>query len=224
MRKKYSLPGIIKNKYFVLGLAVLLVSAAVTGGSLAAINAVGSAATNKLEAPTLGVSIDYVASAEAQVGDGDEWIMPGDKLDCSGFLVTNTAEVPLYARVTVTKYWTDEKDEKSSTLDAHMIGMTANETGWLQANEVLRGNSGETEVYYLARPLNAGESAMLGLDIVISEKLGNVGMGAGIKVKATVDGVQFVAGQNELNAGGILASFGVDAALNADGTIRTVTQ
>lgn len=223
MRKKYSLPGILKNKYLMLGFAALLVSAAIIGGSMATINAVGSAATNKLEAPTLGVSIDYVSSAEAKVEDHDDRIMPGDKLDCSGFLVTNTAEVPLYARVTVTKFWT-ENGEKNTELNAHLIGMTADEKGWIQAKEGLRGNSGETEVFYLARPLAAGESALLGLDIEISHELGNVYAETGITVKAAVDGVQFVAGENELNAGGILASFGVDAVLNADGSIRSVTQ
>ena len=43
-------------------------------------------------------------------------------------------------------------------------------------------------------------------------------------MKAAVDAVQFVEGQNELNAGGILASFGVIAELNEDGSIRSVTQ
>lgn len=214
----------MKRKYLALGVAALLVSAAIIGGSLATINAVGDEATSNLEAPTLGVSIDYVASAEAQVTDQNDKIMPGDKLDCSGFLVTNTAEVPLYARVTVTKYWTDADDKKDTDIDAKLIRMTADEGGWLQANEVLVGNSGETEVYYLARPLASGESALLGLDIVISEELGNKGQDAGITVKAAVDGVQYVEGENELNAGGILASFGVEAALNADGTIRSVTQ
>ncbi len=224
MRKKPFLRGILKNKYILLGLAALLVSTALIGGSLATINAIGDPATNKLEAPTLGVDIDYAASGVAEIADKNGRLMPGDTLDCSGFVVANTAQVPLYARVTVTKYWTGADDKKDSALDAHLIEMSTNETGWIQANEVLRGNSGETEVYYLARPLASGETAKLPLELRIGEELTNAFAGTGITVKASVDAVQFVEGQNELNAGGILASFGGDAALNADGTIRSVTQ
>lgn len=214
----------MKKKYYLLGIAAILVSAAIIGGSLATINAVGNEATNTLGAPTLAVSVGSISSAQAQVGDGKEPIMPGDRLDCSGFTVTNTAKVPLYARVTVTKYWTDENEEKNTELDAKLIEMEVDESGWLQANEVLTGSSGETEVYYLARPLASGESASLGLEVLISRELGNQGQNAGITVKAAVDAVQFVEGENELNAGGILASFGVEAALNEDGSIRSVTQ
>lgn len=224
MRKKKLLPGNFKNKYILLALAVIVVSTAIIGGSLATINAVGDPATEKLEAPTLKVDIDYATTGIAEIADKNGRLMPGDTLDCSGFVVANTAQVPLYARVTVTKYWTDEKNEKNTELDAHLIEMTTDETGWLQANEVLRGNSGETEVYYLARPLASGETAKLPLELRIGEELTNAFAGTGITVKASVDAVQFVEGQNELNAGGILASFGVDAALNADGTIRSVTQ
>jgi len=214
----------MKKKYLMLGVAAVLVSAAIIGGSLATINAVGEAATNRLGAPTLAVNIGSVASARATVEDQTEKIMPGDHLDCSGFVVQNTAQVPLYARVTVTKYWTDGDEEKNTELDAKMIEMTVDESGWLQANQVLMGTSGETEVYYLAKPLASGESATLDLDITVSKDLGNIGQNAGITVKAAVDAVQFVAGQNELNASGILASFGVEAALNGDGSIASVTQ
>ena len=214
----------MKKKYLMLGVAAILVSLAIVGGSLATMNAVGEEATNLLAAPTLGVNIDGITSAETRVGGHGENIMPGDRLDCSGFVVENTAEVPLYARVTVTKYWLDEDDGKNTELDANMIEMTADESGWLQANEVLVGTSGETEVYYLARPLDSGESANLNLDIIISEELKNIGHNAGIEIKAEVDAVQFVAGENELNANGILSRFGVDAALNGDGSIASVTQ
>lgn len=214
----------MKKKYLMLGVAAILVSLAIAGGSLATRNAVGTEATNLLEAPTLGVSIDNIASAETRVDTHGENVMPGDRLDCSGFVVANTAEVPLYARVTVTKYWLDENDVKNPDLDADLIEMTADESGWLQANEVLVGTSGGTEVYYLARPLDAGETANLNLDIIISNELDNGGNNAGIEIKAEVDAVQYVEGENELNANGILSRFGVDAALNGDGTIASVTQ
>lgn len=215
----------MRKKYLLLGAAALLVSAAVVSGSLAAISAVGDRATNELGAPTLSVSIgSYVEPTQTRVGDDTQGIMPGDHLSCDGFVVKNTADVPLYARVTVTKYWTDEKNTKNQDLDANLIQMNVDETGWLQANEVFSGNSGETEVYYLAKPLASGESATLNLGILISSELSNAAQNAGISVSAQVDAVQYVAGENELNANGILASFGVEAELNGDGSIASVTQ
>lgn len=214
----------MRKKYLLLIAAALLVSAAVIGGSLASINAVGDRVTSELEAPELAVDIGSVGSAITVVEDGSGRIMPGDKLDCEGFVVTNTADVPLYARVTVTKYWTDGDQVKNPDMDAKLIRMTAEETGWLQANEVLIGSSGEQEVFYLSKPLSSGESYNLPLDILISSELGNSAQGAGITIEARVDGVQYVAGENELNAGGILSFFGVEAKLNGDGSIASVTQ
>lgn len=214
----------MKKKYLMLGVAAILTAMAIIGGSLAAISAVGEEATNDLGAPTLAVDIKSIATAETAVGDSLKNIMPGDRLDCSGFVIENTAQVPLYARVTVTKYWTDENDAKNIDLDANLIEMTADESGWLQADTVQNGTGGETEVYYLAKPLASGESAPLDLEIIISKDLDNSGQNAGIAVKASVDAVQFVAGENELNAKGLLAVFGVDAVLNSDGSIASVTQ
>lgn len=212
----------MRKKYLILGLAALLVFTAVAGGSLAALNAVGDVATSELEAPNLRVDIDHIATAATTLGNGK--IMPGDNLDCKGFVITNTAEVPLYARVTVTKYWTDGNQVKDPDVDAKMIQMTADKTGWLQANEVLVGSSGEQEIYYLSRPLSSGESYDLPLKLFISPELGNAAQDAGITIEARVDGVQYVAGENELNAGGILSFFGVEAKLNGDGSIASVTQ
>ena len=214
----------MKKKYLLLGVTAILVATAIIGGSLAAINAVGEEAINNLGAPTLEVGIDSVSSVEAKISDGTENFMPGSEVDCSGYIVENTAEVPLYARVTVTKYWSNEENEKNKDLDAKLIEMSVDESGWLQANEVMMGNSGETVVYYLATPLAPGESASLPLKVSISAELGNEGQGNGIMMKAEVDAVQYVEGQPELNANGILASFGVLAELGNDGSIISVTQ
>ena len=131
----------------------------------------------------------------------------------------------LYARVTVTKYWTDQNGAKNNTtMDASLIQMSAAAGSWLQAEDVMTGTSNETEVYFYAIPLQPGQTADLNLSLALDKDLTNAYQSAGVKLDATVDAVQFVSGQNKLNADGILASFGVVATLNGDGSIAAVTQ
>ena len=88
----------MKKKLILLSTAALLVAIAIVGGSLAATSAVGQKATNDLASPTLAVSIDSSAAAELFLDSTSA--MPGDELAAS-FTIENTADVPLYARVTV---------------------------------------------------------------------------------------------------------------------------
>lgn len=214
----------MKKKYALIGFAAMLVAVAIIGGSLAATTASGEAATNELAAHTLGVTIQQPGTAQLQV-TGSSHVMPGDTLDNTSFTFENTADVPFYARVTVSKYWTDANQKKdAAALDANTIELTAENSGWLQADTVLEGNSGETEVYYYAKPLNAGQSAAMDLKIKLSETLENQYQGQNVELDVAVDAVQYAEGENELNAEGILGSFGVEATLNADGSIRSVTQ
>ena len=212
----------MKKKLILLSTAALLVAISIVGGSLAATSAVGQKATNDLAAPTLAVSIDSSAAAELTLDSTSA--MPGDELAAS-FTIENTADVPLYARVTVTKYWADETSQKNNeTKDAALIGMSADSAQWLQAEDILTGTSGETEVYYYALPLQPGQAADLDLTLLLDLSLGNEYRDASVMLDASVDAVQYVAGENELNASGILATFGVAATLNGDGSIQSVAQ
>ena len=62
------------------------------------------------------------------------------------------------------------------------------------------------------------------LTLLLDLSLGNDYRDASVMLDASVDAVQYVAGENELNASGILATFGVDATLNGDGSIQSVAQ
>lgn len=214
----------MKKKYALIGFAAALVTVAIIGGSLAATTANGGAATNALAAHTLGVTIQQPGTAQIQV-TGSDHVMPGDTLDNTSFTFQNTEDVPFYARVTVSKYWIDETQKKNSeTMDANAIELATKSSGWLQADSVLEGNSGESEVYYYAQPLTAGQSAAMDLNIKLSKELENQYQGQKVQLDVQVDAVQYAKGENELNAEGILTAFGVEASLGADGSIRSVTQ
>lgn len=216
----------MKKKLILLITAGLLVAAAMVGGSLAATSASGQKATSDLASPTLQVAIGQSATEALTLKSGDSALMPGDQLDNAGFTIENTASVPLYAKVSVTKYWCDgvTNAKNNTTMDANLIDMAAQSGSWLQANQIMAGSSGETEVFYYAVPLQPGQAANLSLTLALDEDMNNAYQGASIVLEATVEAVQYVAGQNDLNADGILAAFGVVATLGGDGSIQSVAQ
>ena len=60
--------------------------------------------------------------------------------------------------------------------------------------------------------------------MIVSDELDNSYQGLGITVDARAEGVQFVSGENSLNATGILDTFGVVAQLDGNGNILSVAE
>ena len=211
----------MKKKYWLMGITAAMVVAVAVSGSLAAVSASGRQATNKLAAPTLEVG---VTNQDITLESGA--IVPGDTLDESvtAFQVNNRAEIDEYTRVTIRKFWVDENGEKDLDKDAGLLTMTVNGADWLTAEGGVSFSSGETDVFYYDRPLAPGETVSLPLSIAVSEQADNSYQEAGIQLEVTVDSVQFVKGENELNQQGIENTFGVLADLNGDGSIRSLAQ
>ena len=136
-----------------------------------------------------------------------------------------TGSVDAYIRVTVTKYWADGKG-KTTDLDASNIQLGLNSADWIQAESLFEGNSNETEVYYYKYPVPAGQSTSELLETIgIPSSLNNDYAGMTVKLEAVADGVQFAgADAADLNASGILASWGVVAELDANGNLVSVTE
>lgn len=211
----------MRKKYLLMLITAALVAAVALGGSLAAVSASGHQATNQLAAPTLEIGItDASYTVESGV------LVPGDQLDerATTFQVNNTAEVAEYTRVTIRKYWVDENGEKNYDLDTSLLTMDVTGNGWLTAEGGISFTSGETDVFYYIRPIASGESVTLPLSIQVSGAADNAYQKAGIQLEVSVDSVQYVAGENELNRQGIENTFGVLATLNGDGSIQSLAQ
>lgn len=152
--------------------------------------------------------------------------MPADEIEVKdGYKVDNTGNVDAYIRVTVTKYWADGKG-KTTDLAAENIELGLNSADWLQAESLFEGNSNETEVYYYKYPVPAGQSTSELLETIgIPADLTNDYADKTVKLEAVADGVQFAgADAADLNASGILASWGVVAELDANGNLVSVTE
>lgn len=217
----------MKRRVLLMGLAAVMVMGAVVGGSLAAGQASAeNPVTAPLAAATLNIEWNGGESEPVTLTVADKALMPADNLDVeNGYKVDNTGGVDAYIRVTVTKYWADE-DGKTTDLDASNIQLGLNSEDWLQAESLFDGNSGETEVYYYKYPVPAGQSTSELLETIgIPASLTNEYAGKTVQLEAVADGVQFAgADAADLNASGILASWGVAATLNADGSLNTVTE
>ena len=217
----------MKKRVLLMGLAAVMVMGAVVGGSLAAGQASAeNPVTAPLAAATLNIEwtggesdpVDFMVAGKA--------LMPADTVDMiNGYKVDNTGSVDAYIRVTVTKYWAD-KDGKTTDLDAADIQLGLNSEDWIKADRLFEGNSGETEVYYYKYPVPVGRSTSDLLKTVsIPASLTNRYTNKMVKLEAVADGVQFAgADANELNASGILASWGVSAQLDANGNLVSVTE
>ena len=106
------------------------------------------------------------------------------------------------------------------------IELGLNSADWIQADKLFEGNSDETEVYYYRYPVPAGQSTSELLETIgIPADLTNEYADKTVHLEAVADGVQFAgADANELNASGILASWGVSAQLDENGNLVSVTE
>ena len=217
----------MKKKVLLMGLAAVMVMGAVVGGSLAAGQASAeNPVTAPLAAATLNIEWTGGKSDPVTLAVTDKTLMPADEIEVKdGYKVDNTGSVDAYIRVTVTKYWADGKG-KTTDLAAENIELGLNSEEWLQAESLFEGNSNETEVYYYKDPVPAGQSTSELLETIgIPADLTNDYADKTVKLEAVADGVQFAgADAADLNASGILASWGVVAELDANGNLVSVTE
>lgn len=219
----------MKKRYILMAVTAALVFAVAAGGTLAAQQAEGATAVvAQLAAPKLDIEWSGVSSDEGDYVDMKN-ITPGGSYELTdSYNVVNNGNVASYVRVTVTKYWAEPVNggfEKNSDLNAGNIDLVPSQNeGWMEVAGLFAGRTkSETQVFYFTSPLAAGASTGSLLDqLELDEGLKNEYSNKGIILQAEADGVQFVQGDNELNAAGILSAWGVTANLDADGNIISV--
>lgn len=215
----------MKKKYYLLLTAALLLAVSIVGSSLAATSASGAPVDSYLKSPTLDLDLSKgMASSEGQspLEAREGVLMPGDEMGKTTFYVDNKGEVPFYVKVIVSHYWTED-GEKLIDRTTDDLKWEAGE-GWMKSEGPLLGTSKESATFYYARPLNPGERVPLDAIVYLSSDMDNEYQGLGFEVTAKATAVQFVSGQNELNAAGILNTFGVIASLDGSGNILSVTE
>ena len=227
----------MKKRFLLMGAAAVLVMATVVGGSLAADQVSGDQA---VQAPLAATNLEIALNDPAEFPIESAW-MPGNTIELNGddgiYSVENTGTVDSYIRLTLYTYWgdetgvntdfvaTDDQDESYQyvtqvEIPAEMLG-----DGWVKAEGGLLGQSVDgKQVFYYTKPLATGESTgTLLKGVKLPDSLDNQYQNKQITLRAEADGVQFIgADYNEVNADGILSSWGVKATLNSDGSIANI--
>lgn len=221
----------MKKRFLLMGATAVLVMSAVAGGTLAAGQATAeNPVTAPLAAATLNIEWNGQQNVSAPVllEVQNYNLMPADVIELTdGYSVKNTGSVDSYIRVTVTKHWVDEAGNKLTDLDASNITLTADSANWIQAESFFNDRTmNETQVFYYKYPVPAGGfTTKLLEELEISASIGNEYTNKQVQLEAVADAVQFAgADEAELNAKGILASWGVAAAFNADGSLANIEE
>lgn len=216
----------MKKRYILMAVTAALVFAVAAGGTMAA-NRVVTDDIADVATPLASYSLDIGLSE----GTEGELATPGTPLtaadeDFVPFTASNKGTVPAYVRVTITKYW---ETSGGDVLPAGNVTIDygARDDMWVQGAASLfdEGENPDTVMFYHKAPLSSGAEArpLLSKIAINAETTNNTYADATLHVEAVAEGVQFSgADHNDVNQNAILAAWGVQANLNADGSIDMV--
>lgn len=208
----------MKKNYILMGVAAALITTTIVGGSLAYFQADGRNVQQQINTKTLSIALNGTGNREAGGSVYMEGAMPGGTVNKS-VKVENTADTPLYARVTIRKYW-GNYTEATDTLDKDFEKDTAKITiepmnNWYVSEE---GDEDETLVLYYRDPIQPGESVDIMDSLKIAADLDNSYTDLGIGLDVEVDAVQAFAAQDAM-----LSEWGVWAEIDG-GHITSVEE
>lgn len=207
----------MKKRLVLMGITAALTVTAVTGGALAAFQAAGSPAQNRISIRDLEISLkEGTAFGGRSDVSGQYKVMPGDEIT-RPVAVENTGSTELYARIVITRHWGYEENgvvEKDFDLDPEMIRLDLAEDGsWI----VDPTSTGERIVLYYSRPVEPDASTtevMSGFEI--PEDLTNAYGGKTVCLDLKADAIQTLAIQDAA-----LSEWGVALTIE-DGVITAV--
>lgn len=188
----------MKKKYILMGVAAALITTTIVGGSLAYFQADGRNVQQQINTRTLSIALTGSENPDASGSLYLEGAMPGDTVTKS-VKVENTADTPLYARVTIRKYWGDYTEatdtlNKDFDRDTTKISIQPLEN-WYVSEE---GDEDETLVLYYQDPIQPGESVDIMDSLQIAADLDNSYTDLGIGLDVEVDAVQAFAVQDAM--------------------------
>ena len=188
----------MKKKYILMGVAAALITTTIVGGSLAYFQADGRNVQQQINTRTLSIALTGSENPDASGSLYLEGAMPGDTVTKS-VKVENTADTPLYARVTIRKYWGDYT-EATDTLNKDFDRDTAKISiqpleNWYVSEE---GDENETLVLYYQDPIQPGESVDIMDSLQIAADLDNSYTDLGIGLDVEADAVQAFAAQDAM--------------------------
>lgn len=148
--------------------AILLMSTGGLMGTRAALNVISPNGDATLE--TNAIDIDVVDADDSVVEQSDlmrgiDKVIPGRNYDKTVKVKNNAADA--YVRVVVTKYWEDDKGEKTNEIEPTQImlmnsGVDITDAKWTSGGGWIRSkdeSTAETEVFYYSSMLKSGATS-----------------------------------------------------------------
>lgn len=148
--------------------AILLMSTGGLMGTRAALNVISPNGDATLE--TNAIDIDVVDADDSVVEQSDlmggiDKVIPGRNYDKTVKVKNNAADA--YVRVVVTKYWEDDKGEKTNEIEPTQImlmnsGVNITDAKWTSGGGWIRStaeSTPETEVFYYSSMLKSGATS-----------------------------------------------------------------
>ncbi len=195
-----------KKTVVVLAAGVLAVSAAAIGGT-AAYQVSGGNVTQAITTQSLNVALTGDGVNDASQVNVEFKGMPGATLE-KEVKVESTGDIPLYARVTIDKFWLDEEGEKIPLENGDMIQIEAvDNSGW-----IIKENNAEQVTMYYTKPLEKDEKSSNVMEhIKLSPEMGNEFADKTFQLDIRVDAVQTAGAE-----AAILSEWGVAAEFSGE--------
>lgn len=209
----------MKKKIGIIGLALLLITL-VYQGTMAVMQE-STNVNSKMSAAKLGVAIvqndAFGKDAEKEVTF--DKVMPGATVE-HDLKVENTKDKDVYIRVTLTKYWVDEKGKKQTSADAALINTLSNWTDWIVVDDAENSNN-EVMYFYYKKPVKANEATTSFLrQVQCSTKIeDNIYAKYSIKLDVDVEAVQTVGAKDA-----ILSEWGMNVTIDENNNIVSVEE
>ena len=209
-----------KDRIVKFGVAVVMISAMVVGGSIAYFRA-ESASNNVMSSTNLKIAL--MEKGKNQESEHEsvfiENAVPGATID-KELYVKNLKESSSYIRVTLTKYWEDKSGEKLADLEAKYIELlTQDQSQWIIQND---DDNNEVIYMYYKLPLKTNDQTSDFLDqlkIADGHTIDNQYSSLQAKVDIEVDAIQQYAAKQA-----ILSEWGLEVNIDEQGIIQQVEE
>lgn len=233
----------VKNSKKVLSVVMIVAASLLicAGAVMAAGTALRQSNRYTSEIETPEISLALLENGKEVSGDevllknltGGEALRIGQIYD-EKLSVSNTAETPQYVRMTVRKYWVENKNGKRVDLSPDLIILKTGQEGWIEDTEAEKNSSPEYKSFYYTKPLEKEQETTpavtaVGLDsdvsLAMKQKETVSKNGKTITTTYTYDGLEFgikvdVDGIQTHNAEQAAKSiWGVDVKVADDGTL-----
>lgn len=199
------------NKKIVLMIAAILLLGTLAVSGTISYMVANTDTEHKVSAGNLDVKLVEPDNQAAKV-------VPGERIDYP-MKVKNTGDYPLYAKITVKKYWSED-DKKYYNGNSDLIALVnKNADDWIMDDKTDMDNK-EVIYFYSRKPIEPNKTSSEFISqVAISENVSGKDRSLNFNVNCTVDAIQNIDVKNAM-----MAEWGLDVNISDDGILNIVNE